>query len=103
MTLDHVKPKGSGGSDDPDNLVKSCYPCNQKRGFIHEIVIGRHVAPMKAQKAIDWFRLHGHKDEWLDEFSSQFQEWIVVWEEWARKSHEIFPHQRSLLSDEAIA
>ena len=32
FTLDHVKPKASGGLTNWDNVVVSCYDCNQKKG-----------------------------------------------------------------------
>lgn len=30
--IDHIHPKSLGGSDDLDNLVPSCTPCNRKKG-----------------------------------------------------------------------
>jgi len=31
-TVEHVTPKEFGGTDDPENLVASCYTCNHNRG-----------------------------------------------------------------------
>ena len=31
MTVDHLTPRGLGGSHAPDNLVASCFECNQGR------------------------------------------------------------------------
>lgn len=31
LTLDHVKPVDSGGSNEPDNLVTACHLCNSTR------------------------------------------------------------------------
>lgn len=31
-TLDHIIPRRSGGPDAVENLVMSCYRCNQRRG-----------------------------------------------------------------------
>lgn len=31
LTLDHIVPQSRGGSDDPENLVAACIPCNQKK------------------------------------------------------------------------
>ena len=31
-TIDHVKPRSKGGTDDEDNLVVACFPCNQRKG-----------------------------------------------------------------------
>ncbi len=28
LSIDHIRPKGSGGTDDPDNLVVACRACN---------------------------------------------------------------------------
>jgi len=32
LALDHVIPRIQGGSDDPDNLVPACKPCNSSKG-----------------------------------------------------------------------
>lgn len=32
LTLDHIIPRSKNGSDDPENLAASCYPCNQRKG-----------------------------------------------------------------------
>jgi 5-methylcytosine-specific restriction endonuclease McrA len=31
-TIDHVVPRSRGGTNDVDNLVMSCFGCNQRRG-----------------------------------------------------------------------
>lgn len=31
-TVDHLIPASRGGSDDDDNLVSACWPCNCKKG-----------------------------------------------------------------------
>lgn len=31
-TVEHVTPQTFGGTDDPENLVASCYSCNNNRG-----------------------------------------------------------------------
>lgn len=31
-TLDHVRPKSKGGTNRPENLVLSCFACNQEKG-----------------------------------------------------------------------
>lgn len=31
-TIDHVVPRSLGGSDDVDNLVAACAPCNARKG-----------------------------------------------------------------------
>lgn len=31
-TLDHIIPRAQGGTDDPDNLVPACRPCNSSKG-----------------------------------------------------------------------
>lgn len=30
--VDHVHPRKLGGSDDPNNLLPACPPCNQRKG-----------------------------------------------------------------------
>lgn len=32
LEVDHVVPRASGGSDDPDNLVTACFDCNRGKG-----------------------------------------------------------------------
>jgi 5-methylcytosine-specific restriction endonuclease McrA len=32
LTLDHIQPQSRGGTDAPENLATSCYPCNQQKG-----------------------------------------------------------------------
>tara|TARA_A100001037_G_C14751113_1_gene457579 strand:- start:28 stop:579 length:552 start_codon:yes stop_codon:yes gene_type:complete len=32
LTIDHIIPKGKGGTDTWENLVAACKPCNQKKG-----------------------------------------------------------------------
>lgn len=31
-TIDHVRPRSKGGTDEESNLVASCEPCNHRRG-----------------------------------------------------------------------
>jgi 5-methylcytosine-specific restriction endonuclease McrA len=28
LTVDHLRPRNSGGTDEPDNLVAACHSCN---------------------------------------------------------------------------
>lgn len=32
LTIDHIKPRSKGGSDDPSNLRTLCRMCNSKKG-----------------------------------------------------------------------
>lgn len=32
VTMEHLRPRGNGGSDRSDNIVAACEDCNQKRG-----------------------------------------------------------------------
>jgi len=32
LTLDHIRPKSKGGTDDEDNLQTMCQPCNCRKG-----------------------------------------------------------------------
>lgn len=43
-TVDHVVPLAKGGTNDPDNLVPACKPCNYSRG---------------SRDAPSWGALHG--------------------------------------------
>ena len=31
-TIEHIRPKSKGGSNDHENLMAACYSCNQDRG-----------------------------------------------------------------------
>jgi hypothetical protein len=33
-SIDHVRPRLFGGSDEPDNLVPACQPCNSSKGVL---------------------------------------------------------------------
>jgi hypothetical protein len=46
VTIDHVIGLVLGGPDDWDNMVASCYPCNQRRGqetmrYFNTVVMGQ--------------------------------------------------------------
>ncbi len=32
LTIDHVKPRSQGGTNEPDNLLPACKPCNESKG-----------------------------------------------------------------------
>ena len=34
MTLDHIKPKSSGGTNEIENLVGCCRACNEAKGSL---------------------------------------------------------------------
>lgn len=36
LTVDHILPKGLGGTNDINNLQPLCYPCNRKKGSKYE-------------------------------------------------------------------
>jgi len=44
LTLDHIKPRGKGGSHDQTNLVTSCLRCNSARGDRPLATFARAVA-----------------------------------------------------------
>jgi HNH endonuclease len=45
LTIDHFQPQAHGGSDDPDNLLYSCYRCNQYKA---------HYWPAEPGDAVLW-------------------------------------------------
>lgn len=51
LTVDHVLPVSLGGTDDPENLVAACEPCNQGKGSTP--LDSEHVADIDAD-ALRW-------------------------------------------------
>jgi len=47
ITLDHLIPQIRGGTNNPENIVASCYPCNNAKGM------GNKVCPKKRAEAAD--------------------------------------------------
>lgn len=55
LTLDHLTPRSSGGSNDPSNLITACHPCNSKRralGWIAFIVVNFPESHHKVERSI---------------------------------------------------
>jgi len=44
LTIDHVRPKSSGGQDISSNCVTACRPCNQAKGSMHVDVFMQTLA-----------------------------------------------------------
>lgn len=60
-TLDHIEPKSRGGTDDPANLLLSCFRCNQRKAdrelsditvarFRSFGIMSRHYSPPEVQR-----------------------------------------------------
>jgi hypothetical protein len=47
-TIDHVRPQAFGGTDDPDNLVDACQPCNSRKGTLPAELVGANWATICA-------------------------------------------------------
>lgn len=55
--IDHVKPVAHGGTNDPDNLVPACKPCNQLK-------LDKTLAEFRAMKGGDLFWFERWKGGW---------------------------------------
>jgi len=46
LSLDHVKPRAQGGSDDPENLVTACRSCNSRKNARTPQEAGMPLSPL---------------------------------------------------------
>ncbi len=67
LTLDHVMPRSRGGRSSWENLVASCYQCNNSKGDRTPEEAGLHLnrrpRPFTLHTSRQLMRLIGHKDE----------------------------------------
>ena len=67
LTLDHVLPRSRGGRSSWENLVASCYACNNRKGDRTPEEAGLHLSrrprPFTLHTSRQLMRLIGHKDE----------------------------------------
>ncbi len=67
LTLDHVMPRSRGGRSSWENLVASCYQCNNRKGDRTPEEAGlelvRRPRPFTLHTSRQLMRLIGHKDE----------------------------------------
>lgn len=50
LTLDHIVPTASGGSDDPENLQPLCRPCHAIKNTIREIRLREMVLATRGKE-----------------------------------------------------
>jgi 5-methylcytosine-specific restriction endonuclease McrA len=60
FTIDHIKPRSLGGSDDLDNLALACSRCNQRR---YNFTVGTDV---KTQSITSLF--NPRQQQWKDHY-----------------------------------
>ncbi|HXN65987.1 MAG TPA: HNH endonuclease [Candidatus Acidoferrales bacterium] len=67
LTLDHVLPRSRGGRSSWENLVASCYRCNNRKGDRTPeeagLELSRRPRPFTLHTSRQLMRLIGHKDE----------------------------------------
>lgn len=82
LTIDHVIPQGSGGSRKKSNTVDCCWSCNQARGVLHEIVLGRVSAWSEGtvRRARQHVERHGERDRWLRQHVARIERWFAIWD-----------------------
>lgn len=59
LSLDHITPVKSGGTNDPSNLVMACYKCNEKKAHMSAVEYvnlaidrGEHISGWLAREII---------------------------------------------------
>lgn len=57
LTIDHIKPKKHGGTDDNNNLAVACHCCNKLKGqeMCTSITEGQEIIERKRGVYRDWF------------------------------------------------
>lgn len=82
VTIDHVIPLGRGGPNKKSNTVDCCWTCNQARGLLHEIVLGRVQAwsGKSISRAKQHVELHGERDVWLRPHLTRVERWFAIWD-----------------------
>ena len=60
LSIDHIKPKKHGGTDDPDNLTLSCHMCNLVKGSVpcNSLEEARAIVARKRAEYRQWFDRH---------------------------------------------
>lgn len=57
LSIDHIKPRAAGGTDDDSNLVVSCHACNLYKGGIlcESLAKAKEAVAQKRAQAQSWF------------------------------------------------
>ncbi|MBM4900843.1 HNH endonuclease [Vibrio parahaemolyticus] len=57
LTIDHIKPRKHGGTDEHDNLVVACHTCNSVKGasMCNSIDDAKQVISTKNEQRRQWF------------------------------------------------
>lgn len=51
LEVDHIEAVANGGSNDPDNLITACYPCNRGKSAVPLSVVPQSLAEKAAETA----------------------------------------------------
>ena len=72
LTVDHLRPRNSGGTDEPDNLVAACHACNSvtsRMGFpataTRETILEQKRARVRERRAVFY-------EHWLKTVAPRF-------------------------------
>lgn len=69
MTMDHIIPISRGGSNDAENLIALCEPCNKQKGNVLYMPMGYYMAMQNRNELIQMER---HVEKWFSSIKSQF-------------------------------
>lgn len=69
MTMDHIIPISRGGTNEPENLIALCEPCNKQKGNLLYMPIGYYKA-MENQSELR--QMERHVEKWFATVKDQF-------------------------------
>lgn len=62
LEVDHITPVASGGTNDIDNLITACFPCNRGKGAGDLASVPQSLADKAAQVAEQEAQIRGYQD-----------------------------------------
>ncbi len=69
MTMDHIIPISRGGTNNAENLIALCEPCNKQKGNVLYMPMGYYMAMQNKSELIQMER---HVEKWFSTIKKQF-------------------------------
>ena len=69
MTMDHIIPISRGGTNNAENLIALCEPCNKQKGNVLYMPMGYYMAMQNRNELIQMER---HVEKWFSSIKEQF-------------------------------